>query len=54
LSCHGFCGAFFPLKRLQQKFTTKIACTANSRNALTEMNSLSGWYGFRKSYWVGS
>jgi len=43
-----------PRFRLHQKFTKKMICVANSRNALIEMNSFSGWYGFRNSYWVGS
>ncbi len=52
--CHGLASAFFPRNQLKRKLSAKIAWEANNRNALMEMNSLSGWSGFRKSYWVGS
>src|SRR5882762_5143381 len=43
LSFHGFCGAGFPFLRLHQKFTKKMSCVVNSRNALIEMNTFIGW-----------
>src|SRR6266853_5170084 len=43
LSCHGFRPAGFPFLRLHQKFTKKMICVANSRNALIEMNTRIGW-----------
>src|SRR6185503_7711654 len=51
LAFQGFSLARGPLKALQKKLMKKMICEAPRISALIVTNWLSGWSGFRNSYW---